>query len=71
MVHNENKVSLKVDRWADILLIVASLLLLFWELRGRWAQVTSEMFQNRDFFHPMIADETYFDKPLKEVWRKR
>lgn len=66
----------KSTQWADILLFVSAFFVLFWGLgtrglwgsEGRWAQVTSEMFQNRDFFHPTIGGEPYFDKPLLTYW---
>ncbi len=54
----------------------AACLLLFWALgdrslwgsEGRWAEVTREMFLTRDFFHPRINGEAYFDKPLLSYW---
>jgi 4-amino-4-deoxy-L-arabinose transferase-like glycosyltransferase len=63
-------------RWADIALVLAGMVLLFWGLggrslwaaEGRWAQVTREMFQTRDFFHPTIGGMPYFDKPLLTYW---
>lgn len=61
---------------ADWLLLGAAFLLLFfnlgagvlWQSEGRWAEVTREMFQTRDFFHPTINGEPYFDKPLLTYW---
>jgi 4-amino-4-deoxy-L-arabinose transferase-like glycosyltransferase len=69
-------VVLKNTRWADALLFLTAFFVLFWGLggrelwgsEGRWAQVTSEMLQNRDFFHPTIGGEPYFDKPLLTYW---
>lgn len=62
--------------WADILLALVAVLLLFWALgesglwtaEGRWAEVTREMFLTGDFFHPTINGEPYFDKPLLTYW---
>jgi 4-amino-4-deoxy-L-arabinose transferase-like glycosyltransferase len=34
----------------------------------RWAEVTREMFLRRDFFHPTINAQPYFDKPLLGYW---
>jgi 4-amino-4-deoxy-L-arabinose transferase-like glycosyltransferase len=39
-----------------------------WYLEGRWAEITRQMFLTGDFFHPMIGDEPYFDKPLITYW---
>ncbi len=39
-----------------------------WGSEGRWAEVTREMFLTGDFFHPMIGQEPYFDKPLLTYW---
>ena len=39
-----------------------------WASEGRWAEVTREMFLNRDFFHPTINGQSYFDKPLLTYW---
>ena len=55
---------------------VAAFLLFFWALgerglwtsEGRWAEITREMFLTRDFFHPAINGEPYFDKPLLTYW---
>ena len=55
---------------------MAACVFLFWALgyrglwgpEGRWAEVTREMFLNRDFFHPTINGEPYFDKPLFTYW---
>lgn len=62
--------------WADWLLLgVACLIVLInlgtsvlWQSEGRWAEVTREMIQNRDYFHPAINGEPYFDKPLLTYW---
>ncbi len=41
---------------------------MLWQSEGRWAEVTREMFQTRDFFHPTINGDPYFDKPLMTYW---
>lgn len=64
------------DRWKDRLLLVGACVLLLgglgtralWGSEGRWAEVTREMFLTRDFFHPSIGGEPYFDKPLLTYW---
>ena len=35
---------------------------------GIWAEVTREMLLARDFFHPTINGNPYFDKPLLTYW---
>ena len=63
-------------RWADLLLLAAAFLLLFWGLgqrmlfgsEGRWAEIAREMLLSKDFFHPTIGGEPYFDKPLLTYW---
>jgi 4-amino-4-deoxy-L-arabinose transferase-like glycosyltransferase len=70
------KLESKVTQWTDFFLLLAAFFLLFWGLgnrglwgsEGRWAQVTSEMLANKDFFHPTIGGEPYFDKPLLTYW---
>lgn len=60
----------------DVAILAAACALLFvglgtrslWYLEGRWAEVTREMFLTRDFFHPTIGGEPYFDKPLLTYW---
>ena len=61
---------------AYIVLGLAAVLLSLWSLgyrglwasEGRWAEVTREMLQSGDFFHPNINGEPYFDKPLLTYW---
>lgn len=61
---------------ADIVFWAVALFILFWALgerslwgsEGRWAEVTREMFLTKDFFHPRINGEPYFDKPLLSYW---
>jgi 4-amino-4-deoxy-L-arabinose transferase-like glycosyltransferase len=61
---------------AALLFGACALVLLFWALgdrslwaaEGRWAEVSREMLLNRDFFHPTINGEPYFDKPLLSYW---
>ena len=35
---------------------------------GRWLVIVREMFQTKDFLHPTINFEPYFDKPLLTYW---
>jgi 4-amino-4-deoxy-L-arabinose transferase-like glycosyltransferase len=66
----------KTGRWADVLLLATTFLILFWGLgqralwgsEGRWAEVTREMLITKDFFHPTIGGQPYFDKPLLTYW---
>ncbi len=66
----------KAVRWADFLLLSTAFLLMFWGLggrslwgsEGRWAEVVREMLLTKDFFHPTIGGEPYFDKPLLTYW---
>ncbi len=61
---------------ADFVFWAVALFILFWALgerslwgsEGRWAEVTREMFLTKDFFHPRINGEPYFDKPLLSYW---
>lgn len=39
-----------------------------WGSEDRWAEVTREMLLFRDFFHPRINGQPYFDKPLLTYW---
>lgn len=58
------------------MLLVVAVFLLFWALgvrglwaaEGRWAEITRNMLLTKDFFHPMIGGEPYFDKPLMTYW---
>ena len=65
----------KAKHWI-ILLFISSVFLLFfnlgyrslWGSEGRWAEVVRQMLITRDFFHPTINGEPYFDKPLFTYW---
>ena len=39
-----------------------------WASEDRWAEITREMLMSKDFFHPAINGEVYFDKPLLSYW---
>ncbi len=74
---SEQKTTLfKEDLWADLLLFSLAFFLLFWALgdrglwtsEGRWAEITREMLLTKDFFHPTIGGEPYFDKPFLSYW---
>ena len=59
---------------AALLLVACALLLLGLGDRAligsedRWAEVARNMLQHRDWFHPVINGEIYFDKPLASYW---
>ncbi len=54
----------------------SAIVLLFWALgarelwksESRWAEITRNMVQTGDYFHPTINGETYFKKPLFGYW---
>jgi 4-amino-4-deoxy-L-arabinose transferase-like glycosyltransferase len=66
----------KEDRLQELMLFTVAVFLLFWALgdrslwaaEGRWAEITRNMLLTKDFFHPVIGDEPYFDKPLLSYW---
>ena len=39
-----------------------------WASEDRWAEITREMLLSKDFLHPAINGEVYFDKPLLSYW---
>jgi hypothetical protein len=39
-----------------------------WTAENRWAEITRNMVQSGDYFHPRINGEPYFDKPLGGYW---
>jgi 4-amino-4-deoxy-L-arabinose transferase-like glycosyltransferase len=57
-------------------LFLASIFLLFtllgtheiWTQEHRWADVVSGMFFRRDFLHPYLNEQAYYDKPLLSYW---
>ncbi len=61
---------------AEILFWAVAVIILFWGLgdrhlwgsEGRWAEICREMLLTRNYFHPQINGETYFDKPLLSYW---
>ena len=66
-----------VERRLPVMVFWAiAFLLFFWALgnrglwgsEGRWAEIVREMFLTRNFFHPTINGEPYFDKPLISYW---
>ncbi len=72
----ERKTFNREDWLQELILLAAAFFLLFWALgdrslwaaEGRWAEITRNMLLTKDFFHPMIGDEPYFDKPLLTYW---
>ncbi len=65
-----------LSRFSFLIFWAAALFVLFWGLGDkviigsthRWAEVTREMLLSRDFFHPTINGQPYFDKPLLSYW---
>jgi 4-amino-4-deoxy-L-arabinose transferase-like glycosyltransferase len=57
-------------------LLIASAILLFtllgardlWTQEHRWADIVSGMFFRRDFLHPYLGENDYYDKPLLSYW---
>lgn len=39
-----------------------------WGTEDRWAEISRQMLVTRDWFHPVINGELYFDKPLFTYW---
>ena len=39
-----------------------------WGSESRWAEIARNMLLTRDFFHPIINEALYFDKPLLSYW---
>ena len=39
-----------------------------WGSEDRWAEIAREMILNKDYLHPAINGEVYFDKPLLSYW---
>jgi len=72
----DNKVDCTMQKRQAFLFAAATVLLMLWGLgarglwaaEGRWAEVVREMRLTRDFFHPTIGGEPYFDKPLLTYW---
>ncbi len=76
MLRNSKNMSPRQALGPDLVLFLATVILLFWGLgtsglwgsEGRWAEIVREMFLTGDFFHPRIGGEPYFDKPLLTYW---
>ncbi|MDD5698229.1 MAG: hypothetical protein PHH77_06385, partial [Victivallaceae bacterium] len=62
--------------WGYWTLGFAAALALFWGLghyalwgsEDRWAEIAREMMLYKDYFHPAINGQVYFDKPLLSYW---
>lgn len=39
-----------------------------WTQEHRWADILTTMFQSRDFLHPYLDGQPYYDKPLLSYW---
>jgi 4-amino-4-deoxy-L-arabinose transferase-like glycosyltransferase len=69
----ENKQS---PNWGYWTLGIAAVLGLFcglghyalWGSEDRWAEIAREMIINKDYLHPAINGQVYFDKPLLSYW---
>src|SRR6185437_13888886 len=65
----------KVDL-ASVVFWCLAVFMLFWALgvrelwtaENRWAEITRNMLQSGDYFHPKINGSPYFDKPLVGYW---
>lgn len=57
-------------------LMLAAIILLFgmlgarelWTQEWRWADISWNMLQNKDYLHPYLANKPYYDKPLLSYW---
>jgi 4-amino-4-deoxy-L-arabinose transferase-like glycosyltransferase len=76
MDYKDKNTPVSRECWAELLLLAAAFVLLFlglggrslWGSEGRWAEITREMLITKDFFHPTIGGQPYFDKPLLTYW---
>ena len=61
-------------KWSYLLLATIAMLFTFlgareiWTQEHRWADIVSAMFYYRDFFHPSLNGNDYYDKPLLSYW---
>lgn len=39
-----------------------------WTQESRWAEISSMMLIKKDFFHPYLYNQAYYDKPLLSYW---
>ncbi len=70
-----SEISQKTD-WGYWTLGIIAFLALFsglghyalWGSEDRWAEIAREMILNKDFIHPAINGQVYFDKPLLSYW---
>ncbi|QSH40297.1 glycosyltransferase family 39 protein [Lentisphaerota bacterium ZTH] len=75
MSENNQEQAVKKD-WSGLVFWVAAVFILFgglgyyglWASEERWAEIAREMILFKDFFHPAINGEVYFDKPLLSYW---
>lgn len=64
------------SRGSLTILLLATAALLFillgakdlWTQEWRWAEISRQMLLRHDFFHPYLANENYYDKPLLSYW---
>lgn len=72
----ENSENNQAYDWGYWTLGVVATLALFWGLghyalwgsEDRWAEIAREMILNKNYIHPAINGQVYFDKPLLSYW---
>jgi 4-amino-4-deoxy-L-arabinose transferase-like glycosyltransferase len=66
----------QIPDWGYWTLGITAILALFWGLghnalwgsEDRWAEIAREMILNKNYIHPAINGQVYFDKPLLSYW---
>jgi 4-amino-4-deoxy-L-arabinose transferase-like glycosyltransferase len=77
MDYKDQSYGIDVRTWMApaIIIIAAAALFLnlgipsLWGSEGRWAVIARYMFRTKDFFHPMLGNYPYWDKPLASYWQ--
>ena len=64
----EKKAEIVFWAFAVVLLLAGLGTAGLWASEDRWAEITREMLLTKDFLHPAINGEVYFDKPLLSYW---
>jgi len=72
----ENSENNQTHDWGYWVLGIIAALALFWGLgyyalwgsEDRWAEISREMILNKNYIHPAINGQVYFDKPLLTYW---
>jgi 4-amino-4-deoxy-L-arabinose transferase-like glycosyltransferase len=68
--------NIQKSNWGYWTLGIFAVIALFWGLgqyalwgsEDRWAEIAREMMLNKNYIHPAINGEVYFDKPLFSYW---